>query len=70
MPVLTELAEASPVGLRALETLAAIGTTPAELRPRLRHFAWSPARLMEVGWPPEHPHPDEQLRATALRLLS
>jgi hypothetical protein len=69
VPVLTELAEASPVGLRALETLAAIGTAPAELRPRLRHFAWSPVRLMEVGWPPETPHPDERLRATALRLL-
>ncbi len=41
VPVLTELAEASPVGLRALETLAEIGTTQTELRPRLRHFAWS-----------------------------
>ncbi|MEV0408863.1 hypothetical protein [Actinoallomurus sp. NPDC050550] len=69
VPVLTELAEASPVGLRALETLAAIGTTPTELRPRLRHFAWSPTRLMKVGWPSDIPHPDEKLRATALRLL-
>ncbi|MEU8800915.1 hypothetical protein [Spirillospora sp. NPDC048819] len=69
VPVLTELAGASPVGLRALETLAEIGMTPAELRPRLRHCAWSPTRLMSVGWPPEIPHPDEKLRATALRLL-
>jgi hypothetical protein len=34
-----------------------------------RHFAWSPTRLMKVGRPPDQPHPDERLRATAPRRL-
>ncbi|MER6353829.1 HEAT repeat domain-containing protein [Streptomyces sp. NPDC001634] len=70
VPVLAELTGASPVGLRALEALVEIGAVPEELRPRLRHLAWSPLRLMPVAWPPEIPHPDERLRAAALRLLS
>ncbi|MEU3981634.1 hypothetical protein AB0F77_16280 [Streptomyces sp. NPDC026672] len=68
--VLSELVGPTPVGLHALETLAAIGRVPDELRPVLRHLAHSPRRLLgDVPQAGPH-HPDEQLRTLARRLLA
>lgn len=69
-PILAEIAGPSPVGLQALRALADIGAPPEELRPRLRHWAFSPRRLLATHWPPDNPHPDDELRDTCLRLLS
>ncbi|MEU9591152.1 hypothetical protein ACGF7W_01385 [Streptomyces sp. NPDC048219] len=69
VPVLTELAGPSPVGLHALKALAAIGRTPEELRPALRACAFSPRRLLSAT-PFSEDHEDEELRAVAWRLLS
>jgi hypothetical protein len=60
----------TPVGLRALRALSEIGATPEKLRPRLRHWAFSPRRLLVTHWPPDLPHSDDQLRDTSLEMLS
>lgn len=55
----------------ALEKLAEIGRPPADgLRPRLRHFAWSPHRVEVSQVVSNLPRDDERIRAAALRLLS
>ncbi|MFE3557824.1 hypothetical protein ACFXKW_23585 [Streptomyces sp. NPDC059193] len=69
VPVLAELVSASPVGLSALQALAAMGVLPEELRPTLRAFAFSPLRLLSDTPLNEDGHPDEELRTLAWRLL-
>jgi hypothetical protein len=70
VPVLAELVGPTPVGLHALEALAAIGETAEELRPSLRAFAFSPLRLLGNASLSEQIHPDEELRTLARRLLA
>lgn len=70
VPVLVELVDATPVGLRALKALAAIGQVPEELRPALRSFAFSPLRLLGDPLTSEQGHPDEELRTLARTLLA
>ncbi|MGW5093755.1 hypothetical protein ACWEQ1_26670 [Streptomyces nodosus] len=70
VPVLVELVGPTPVGLRALEALAATGQVPEELRPTLRAFSFSPLRLL-VDSPFSGPgHQDEELRSLARKLLA
>jgi hypothetical protein len=69
VPILAEIAGPSPVGLSALQALAETGTAPEDLRPALRHWAYSPRRLLATTWPPAIPNPDDELRDAALRLL-
>ncbi|MFG2478577.1 hypothetical protein [Streptomyces fagopyri] len=68
--VLVDLVGPTPVGLRALKALAAIGQVPEELRPTLRSFAFSPLRLLSDVPLSEDQHPDEELRALAWSLLA
>ncbi|WP_405831306.1 hypothetical protein [Streptomyces sp. NBC_01176] len=70
VPVLAELVEPTPVGLRALKALAAIGRVPEELRPTLRSFVSSPLRLLSDSPLSREGHPDEELRALAGGLLA
>ncbi|MFJ9350966.1 hypothetical protein [Streptomyces sp. NPDC101237] len=70
VPVLVDLVGATPVGLRALGALAAIGQVPEELRPTLRSFAFSPLRLIHDSSLPGQDHPDEELRTLARSLLA
>ncbi|MGW5124589.1 hypothetical protein ACWEQ7_11145 [Streptomyces sp. NPDC004069] len=70
VPDLVELVGLTPVGLRALQALAATGQIPEELRSTLRAFFFSPLRLLSdapsSGWG----HPDEELRTLARTLLT
>ncbi|MDH6575980.1 hypothetical protein [Kitasatospora sp. MAP5-34] len=70
VPVLVELVGPTPVGLRALKALAAIGHVPEELRPTLSSFAFSPLRLLTDSPFSGQGHPDEELRTLARTLLA
>lgn len=70
VPVLVEPVGPTPVGLRALKALAAIGQIPEELRPTLRSFFFSPLRLLHDSPFPGQGHPDEELRTLARTLLT
>ncbi|WP_393082065.1 hypothetical protein [Streptomyces sp. LN704] len=70
VPVLVELAGPTPVGLRALKALAAIGQVPEELRPALRSFVSSPLRLLNDSPLSDQGHPDEELRVLSRTLLT
>ncbi|MFG1808777.1 hypothetical protein [Streptomyces sp. NPDC049040] len=69
VPLLTAAVDATPLGLRALKSLAAIAPVSPLLHPALQEFATSPHRLIgpELF---EEVHPDEQLRTLAHRLLA
>ncbi|WP_405760595.1 hypothetical protein [Streptomyces sp. NBC_00045] len=69
VPVLSELVGPTPVGLRALEALAAAGRAPEEVRPTLHTLAFSPRRLLSDAPHSGNGHPDTELRAWARRLL-
>ncbi|MFJ3794518.1 hypothetical protein [Kitasatospora sp. NPDC090091] len=70
VPLLAELVAPTPVGLRALKALAAIGHAPEELRPTLRAFSFSPLRVLVDSPYSGQDHPDEELRASARSLLA
>ncbi|KPI15467.1 hypothetical protein OV450_2605 [Actinobacteria bacterium OV450] len=67
--VLAELVGPTPVGLRALEALAAVGRAPEEVRPVLHTLAFSPRRLLSDAPHSGSGHQDAELRAWARRLL-
>ncbi|MFE2140992.1 hypothetical protein ACFXA3_04420 [Streptomyces sp. NPDC059456] len=69
VPVLAELAGPTPVGLRAVRALAAVGRAPQELHPTLHTLAFSPRRLLGDAPHSGDGHPDTELRAWAHRLL-
>ncbi|WP_329369805.1 hypothetical protein [Streptomyces sp. NBC_01483] len=70
VPVLVDLVDPTPVGLRALKALAATGQVPEELRPTLRSFASSPLRLLNDSPLSGQGHPDEELRTLSRTLLT
>lgn len=70
VPVLLELVGPTPVGLRALKAIAATGQVPAEIRPTLRSFFFSPLRLINDSPLSGEGHLDEDLRTLARTLLA
>ncbi|MFJ1652924.1 hypothetical protein ACIOC2_16275 [Streptomyces sp. NPDC088337] len=70
VPVLVDLVGPTPVGLRALQALAATGQVPEELRASLRAFFFSPLRLLSDAPRSGQGHPDEELRTLARTLLT
>ncbi|MFF2809630.1 hypothetical protein ACFVT2_21135 [Streptomyces sp. NPDC058000] len=70
VPILVELVEPTPVGLRALKALTCTGQLPDELRPTLRSFVFSPLRLLADSPLSGQGHPDEELRTLARALLA
>ncbi|MER5474049.1 hypothetical protein ABZX90_15140 [Streptomyces sp. NPDC002935] len=70
VPVLADLVGPTPVGLRALKALAAIGQVPEELRPTLDSFVSSPLRLLTDAPFSGQGHPDEELRTLSRTLLT